>query len=189
MIAADLIRRTADAGVSMIHSDGALQLHGERQPSTELLADLIAHKIEIIAALNAANDPIPWSAWLCHVARLHDTRPDVLLKEGHLEQHDLVELDGTEPALVAGMIRTSPAWITRPHRAEQSPEVHATKEYEPQYTILTAATASPAWREADVVHTNHLMRCRACHAAIGRYCAAGVDLRQRYNNTPMEESE
>lgn len=58
-----------------------------------------------------------------------------------------------------------------------------------QHTVLTAATASKAWREADAAYTNHLMSCRACHAATGRYCVAGVDLRQRYNSTPMEVSE
>jgi hypothetical protein len=32
MTAADLIRRAADAGVSMSHGDGALQLHAKHQP-------------------------------------------------------------------------------------------------------------------------------------------------------------
>lgn len=188
MIAADLIRRAADAGVSMIHGDGALQLHAERQPPAELLAELIAHKIEIIAALSAANDPMPSSAWLARVARLLGTRPAVLLEGGHLELHDLAELAGTDAALVADTIRASPAWINRPQRVEQPAEVHAAEEFEPQHTIHTAATASQAWREADAEYANHLMSCRACHAATGRFCAAGVDLRQRYNNTPMEAS-
>ncbi len=86
-------------------------------------------------------------------------------------------------------IRASSAWINRPQRIEQAAEVHAVEEVKPQYTIQTAATASQTWREADAANTNHLMSCDKCHAATGRYCAAGAGLRQRYNNTPMEASE
>jgi hypothetical protein len=133
--------------------------------------------------------PAPSSLWLPRVARLLGTCPAVLLEEGHLEQHDLVELAGTDAGLLADMIRASPAWINRPQRVEQPAEVHAKEELEPQHTVHTAVTASQAWREADAAYTNHLMSCRVCHAATGRYCAAGADLRQRYNNSPMETSE
>ncbi|MBD8476146.1 hypothetical protein IFT98_18200 [Pseudomonas sp. CFBP 8770] len=63
------------------------------------------------------------------------------------------------------------------------------EKVKPQHTVHTAATASQAWRVAAAAYTNHLMACRACHAETGRYCAAGVDLRQSYNNTQMETSE
>jgi hypothetical protein len=189
MNAADLIRRAANAGVSMIHRDGALQFYAERQPPADLLAELIAHKIEIIAALGAANDPILSSAWLTCVAGLLDTRPAVLLEEGHLESHDLVELADADVVLVADIIRASPAWIEWPQRVEQSVEVRAVEEVKSQHIIHTAATASKAWRVAAVAYNNHWMSCPDCNAAIGRFCAAGVDLRQRYNNTPMEASE
>jgi hypothetical protein len=132
---------------------------------------------------------MPSSIWLFRVARLLGTRPDVLLEGGHLEPHDLAELAGTEAALVADAIRSSPAWINPPQRVEQSAEVYAAEEFEPQHAVLTAAMAALTWREADAAHTNHLMSCDECYAATGRYCAAGVDLRQRYNNTPMEMSE
>lgn len=189
MNATDLIRRAADAGVSMIHRNGGLKLYAERQPSSELLAKLIAHKVEIIAALSAANDPISPSPWLSRVARLLGIHPTVLLEGGHLDEHDLAELAGTDAALVADTIRASPVWINRPQRVEQPAEVHFAEQLEPPHSVHTAATASRAWREADAAYTNHLMSCRACHAATGRYCAAGADLRQRYNNTPMETSE
>jgi hypothetical protein len=189
MNAADLIRRAANAGVSMIHGDGALQFYAERQPPADLLAELIAHKIEIIAALGAANDPILSSAWLNRVARLLDTRPAVLLEEGHLEPHDLVELADADVVLVANIIRASPAWIDRPQRVEQSAEVHAVEDVKLQHIIHTAATASQAWREAAVAYNNHWMSCPDCYTAAGRYCVAGLDLRQRYNNTPMEPSK
>ena len=55
----------------------------------------------------------------------------------------------------------------------------------PRHT-LTAATASPEWRQARDLYINHLMGCRACHAPTGRYCADGADLRQHYGNTPMD---
>ncbi|MHC8355668.1 hypothetical protein ACYZTL_10605 [Pseudomonas sp. LB3P81] len=150
-----------------------------------------AEIVKALAGTLATPSPTPASSslWLPRVARLLGTHPAVLLEEGHLEPHDLVELASADVVLVADMIRDSPAWIYRPQRVEQSAEVRAPEEVKPQPTIHTAATASKAWREADAAHTNHLMRCRDCHAATGRYCAAGVDLRQRYNNTPMETSE
>lgn len=133
--------------------------------------------------------PTPSSLWLPRVARLLGTHPAVLLDEGHLEPHDLAELANADVVLVADTIHVSPAWISRPQRVEQTAEIHTVEEVKPQHIIHTAAKASQAWREADAAHTNHLMSCRACHAATGRYCPAGVDLRQRYNNTQMETSE
>jgi hypothetical protein len=189
--AAELIYRASVAGVEMaLSQEGRLRLRADFEPPAELLAELVAHKIEIIAVLSAANDPMLSSAWLTRVAHLLGTRPAVLLEERHLEPHDLVELANTDVLLVADIIRVSPAWIGRPHRVEQSAEIiHTVEEVKPLHFIHTAATASQAWREADAAHINHLMSCRVCHAATGRYCAAGVDLRQRYNNTPMEVSE
>lgn len=84
----------------------------------------------------------------------------------------------------------------RNHRAELLMELSAANdstaletEQQPitptRYT-LTAATASPEWRQARDQYINHLMGCRACHAPSSRYCATGADLRQQYNVTPME---
>ncbi|NMZ80796.1 hypothetical protein [Pseudomonas mandelii] len=149
---------------------------------------------EIVKALTgtlatSSPTPAPSSLWLPRVARLLGTRPTVLLEGGHLEPHDFTELIGTDAALVADAIRTSLAWVNRLQRVDQSAEVHAPEKFRSQHTVLTAATASKAWRQADAAYTNHLMSCSACHAATSRYCVAGVDLRQRYNSTPMEESE
>lgn len=52
--------------------------------------------------------------------------------------------------------------------------------------ILTAATATPEWRQRRDRYINHLMACRACYAPAGRYCANGVTLRDQYDNAPME---
>ncbi|MCF4977732.1 hypothetical protein GIW56_09415 [Pseudomonas gessardii] len=59
---------------------------------------------------------------------------------------------------------------------------------EPQHVIRTAATASPEWRQSRNLYIGHLMICRACHAPIARYCVTGEELRQRYDNTPMEST-
>ncbi|KII32987.1 hypothetical protein NL64_10290 [Pseudomonas fluorescens] len=190
MSAAELMHRASVAGVEMaVSQEGRLKLRADFEPPAELQAELAAHKVEIIAALNAANDPVPSSAWLSRVARLLETCPAVLLEEGHLESHDLVELADADVVLVADIIRASPAWIGRPQRVEQSVEVHAVEEVKSQHIIRTAATASKAWRDAAAAYNNHWMSCPDCYAAIGRYCASGVDLRQRYTNTPMEASK
>ena len=199
MTAVELIRRATEAGVEIaLGQDGRLLLRAKREPSADLLADLAAHKIELVERLiklSATSDaqpsawlhllaladgsviqrcgeqatvlvdkearlrfgdhlqnvvavpgyerplteeeiakalngtlaeptalPPPSGAWLARVACLLGTRPVVLLEGGHLEQHDLVELAGTDAALVADTIRTSPAWIDRPQRIEQSVE-------------------------------------------------------------------
>lgn len=145
MSTAELIHRASVAGVEMVvNKDGCLRLRADRPSSADLLAELVANKVKIITALNAANDPMPWGAWLARVARLLGTRPAALLERGHLEPHDLAELAGTDAALVANTIRASPAWINRPQRVEQPAEVHAAEEVEPPRTFHTAATASQA---------------------------------------------
>lgn len=55
--------------------------------------------------------PQPSSAWLVRVARLLSVQPIELLCGGHLEPHDIIEQAGTYSEQVAGLIRTSPAWI------------------------------------------------------------------------------
>lgn len=154
-----------------------------QRPLTE--AEIVKALAGTLAA--PASPPPPSSVWLARVARLLGTRPAELLEGGHLEQCDLIELAGTDASQVADTIRSSPAWINRPQRIEQPVErIVEEEEGEPQRTVHTAATASPAWREADAAYTNHLMSCRACHAATGRYCAAGTDLRQHYIVTPRD---
>lgn len=65
------MHRAGKVGVELaIGQGGCLQLRADRQPSDDLLAELVAHKVEIIIALNATNDPMPSRAWLACVARL-----------------------------------------------------------------------------------------------------------------------
>lgn len=56
---------------------------------------------------------LPSSAWFVRVACLLGVQPVELLDGGHLEQHDITELAGTDPERVAYMIRSSPLWINR----------------------------------------------------------------------------
>lgn len=60
---------------------------------------------------------------------------------------------------------------------------------EPQHLIHTAATATLEWIAARDQYVSHLMACCACYAPNRRYCAAGVELRQQYDQTPMERAQ
>ncbi|WP_312477616.1 hypothetical protein [Stutzerimonas nitrititolerans] len=74
MTAADLIHRAIEAGVELaVGQDGRLQLRADRPPPADLVAELAAHKVEIVATLSAANDPQPSHAWL-HLLVLADGR-------------------------------------------------------------------------------------------------------------------
>ena len=81
--------------------------------------------------------------------------------------------------------------VLKPTHAQLPPsrELLASPEGDsPPYYIHTAATASPEWVAARDQHINHLMTCRDCHAPIGRYCATGAELRQRYNALTEEQA-
>ena len=68
-------------------------------------------------------------------------------------------------------------------------EMKATPVDDPSHHIVnTVATASLEWIAARDQYINHLMHCRDCHAPIGRYCAAGAKLRQRYNALTEEQA-
>lgn len=55
--------------------------------------------------------------WLRRVADLLDSTPDHLLASGMIDSHDLVELLGANPLVVARMIRDSwPASVYQPAR-------------------------------------------------------------------------
>ena len=71
---------------------------------------------------------------------------------------------------------------TRLVMVERPPQLQAS-------TYTNAANATPEWRKARDQYINHLMSCRACHAPTGRYCAAGAELRQHYDQTPMEHAQ
>lgn len=74
MSAVELIRRATEAGVEMtVGSNGRLRLRAKQEPSADLLAELAAHKVELVerlTELSAINDQQP-SSWL-HLLVLDD---------------------------------------------------------------------------------------------------------------------
>lgn len=157
----------------------------ERLLTLEESAKALAGTLAAPAAL-----PLPSRLWLARVARLLGTRPAELLDDGHLQTHDLIELAGSDAALVAEAIRSSPAWINQAAPPAQLDAVVPIEEdAEPQRTIHTAATASSGWLRARDLFYQHLMICRTCHAPTGRYCRSGSDLRQHYDDTSPKENE
>ena len=85
------------------------------------------------------------------------------------------------PAVNDPQTASEPAPHPTPAPAEKSaPEAAG----EPLGFILTAATATPEWRQSRDRYMNHLMACRACHAPTSRYCQTGAELRAVYNATP-----
>lgn len=190
-----VIQRTGNLNTATVEEEARLQFGEELLPVTavpgferllslEEIAKALAGTLPAPAAL-----PPPSSAWLARVARLLGTRPAELLDGGHLEQHDLVELAGSDAAQVAETIRSSPAWINRAARSVPLAEVMPVEEdTEPQRTVHTAATASVDWLTARDQFYQHLMTCRDCHAPAGRYCPSSSDLRQYYNDTSQQEA-
>lgn len=188
-----VIQRTGDLGTAVVEEEARLQF------GAELLAvvpvpgfERVLSSEEIIKALagtlgEPAAIPPPSSFWLARVARLLGTRPAELLDGGYLEAHDLVELAGSDAALVAETIRTSPAWLNRAARpASPDAVMHVEEEAEPKYIVHSAATASADWLTARDRLYQHLMTCRTCHAPAGRYCPSGSELLQHYNDTSQE---
>lgn len=184
MTALEHLRR---AGLTVEAAAGKLRVSPVERITPEIYRFIVEHKDELLeelAGIRAAPaiSMAPSSAWLARVARLLDTRPAGLLEGGHLEQHDLLELAGTDASQVAETIRTSPAWINRPQRIEQQLE-RVTGEEGEQPIIETATTAAARWREARDRYHNHIFPCPACHAPTDRYCQTGAELRATYNAT------
>ncbi len=182
MSAAELLERAQADGVFLVLVEGRLTWEADHQPPADLLAALIAHKVEIIEALSAANDP-PAEAveWLANVACLLECSPDYLLEHGFIDRYDLVEQCGTHPLFAVRLIRSHPNW-SPPAADDPAIEQHDTGELQGIHS--SAATASSDWLLARDKYYGHLFTCRLCYAPVGRYCATGADLRAQYSATP-----
>lgn len=133
--------------------------------------------------------PAPTNLWLARVARHLGVRPAELMQAGLLTDDDVTECAGADPAEVAALIRSNPAWINRAQPSDhiaQPLQLVDQLNNEPQHPIHTAATASPEWIAARDQYVNHLTACKACYAPKSRYCVTGTDLRQRYDATALE---
>ena len=186
-----VIQRTGDLATAAIEKD-ASQQYGDDLLAVIAVASFerLLTEGEVVKALAGtlvapSASPVPSGAWLTRISRLLGTQADELLEDGHLEQHDLIELAGIDAIVVADAIRTSPAWINRRQRTKQPVEQNADDEND-LYTVRTAFTASTRSKLAHDQFINHLMVCSACHAPVNRYCQAGTSLRKQYDNTLME---
>lgn len=111
MSAAEVLSRVKTEGVALVLIGDRLTWKADHQPPSDLLANIKAHRLEIIAFLSAVNDPPPASVvWLGRVATLLDCSADFLLTQGFIDRHDLVEQYRTPPHLAARLIRSHPAW-------------------------------------------------------------------------------
>ena len=183
MSAAELLSCASAEGVALILEGGRLTWTADHQPPIDLLTNIKAHRLEIIAALGATNDSTAEAkAWLARVACLLECSPGYLLEHGFIDRHDLAEQRRIHPCFVVPLIRSNPAW------AQERLDIPAPSAPEQKHNrarcALTATT--PEWCRAYDPYINHLMLCRACHAPTNRYCVIGAELRQRYDQTPME---
>lgn len=185
MSADELLSRASAEGVALVLEGDRLTWAADHQPSGDLLTSIKAHRLEIIAALGAANNSTAEAqAWLTRVAYLLGCSPAYLWKHGFIDRHDLAEQSRIHPHFVVPLIRSNPAWV------QERPSTPALSGLRQKYIrarrALTATAATPDWRLAYDRYINHLMLCRACHAPTSRYCVTGAELRQRYDQTPME---
>ncbi len=181
----DLANRLAGSAVPPVPS---LKFQRERlQPAPVLevppvpLAPPEKHKVEKPAQ---GASKVEASRWLVHIARLLECSPAYLLGRGFLTTDDLVELCSTHPRFAARLIRSHPAWSPPAPTADPTFKQHDAGE--PKHIYHGAATASPEWREARDQYHRHLFACCTCYAPAGRYCVTGAELRQQYNQAPME---
>lgn len=115
MSAAELLSMARAEGVALVLEGDRLTWAADHQPPAELLTSIKAHRLEIIEALSAANDPPPEAlAWLERVAGLLGCSSAYLLERGFIDRHDLAEQCGTHPCFAARLIRTHPAWSAHP---------------------------------------------------------------------------
>ena len=185
MSATEVLSRASAEGVALVLEGDRLTWTADHQPPVDLLTSIKAHRLEIIAALGAVDDSTAEAqAWLAHVACLLECSPGYLLEHGFIDRHDLTEQRRIHPRFVVPLIRSNPAWSQeRPHTpAPSAPE----QKFNRARCVLTAATATPEWCRAHDQYVNHLMLCRACHAPKGRYCLIATELRQQYDQAPME---
>ncbi|MDT4863410.1 hypothetical protein FQZ97_981160 [compost metagenome] len=146
---------------------------------------------EALAGTLRIPEPVAPSVTLARVARFLGVRPAYLMEGGYFTPCDLAHLAGADAEWVAKAIRCSELWLNRLQRSELQTErtTGEPPEGEPQRVVHAAATPSPAWREAEKAYINHRMACRICRAPAGLHCAVGNDLRQRYEQTPVEPEQ
>lgn len=130
-----------------------LRLDGERlkwiadhQPPAMLLAEIKAHRLEIIARLTVVNASTEARDWLTRVACFLDCSPEHLLVNDWIDRHDLAEQHQHQPWLVAKQIGSDPRWRTPSEHSERACEgvsTAETDEFRAQYARARRALQSP----------------------------------------------
>lgn len=178
MSAAELLELAQAEGVLLLLDDGRLTWEADHEPPGELLDEIRSHRLEIIEALSAANDP-PQQAmeWLARLAALLDCYPGYLLEHGFVDRHDLAEQHRQHPRFAARLIRSNPQW----RRPSEFCDQYAKVRDEACELHGVTVSRSPTWDAArDAFHRHALGNCPQCYPALGRYCETGVELRARY---------
>ena len=183
MNAVELLQIAQAKGVLLALVQGRLTWEADHQPPADLLAELVAHKVEIIEALNGANDPPAEAlAWLVGVARLLECSPDYLLVSGFVDRHDLTEQHQHPPHFAARLIRSHPQW---PEPAEFCDQYARAREEacEPCEPQSANDGISRDWITArNAYHAHAIGACPDCHPSHKRHCATGAELRARYDH-------
>lgn len=175
-----------------------LRLDGERlkwiadhQPPAMLLAEIKAHRLEIIARLTVVNASTEARDWLTRVACFLDCSPEHLLVNDWIDRHDLAEQHQHQPWLVAKQIGSDPRWRTPSEHSERACEgvsTAETDEFRAQYARAREESfanphLSTAWIAArDAYHCHALGGCPNCYPRGNRHCCIGIELRARYDH-------
>ena len=129
--------------------------------------------------------------WVDGLAALLQCEPSYLLECCFIDQHDLVEQDGSDLPATARLIRST--WCEPAQESvRHTPDLLTVQGQaywvgtDPQYLVVTAATASPAWVAARNQYIQHIMACDGCYAPTGRYCNIGADLKAIYEEASEE---
>lgn len=113
-IATQLIQQATACGVKLFSQDGGLKYEAQSPLPAEFLAQLKAHKVELLAELQqreAANSvTMRPHTLLVRVSNLLGCSGDYLLEQGFLEPCDLEEQAATDPWVLAEGIRRDPRW-------------------------------------------------------------------------------
>lgn len=184
MSAAELLEHAQAEGVALVLVEGRLTWEADHEPPSELLEQIRSHRLEIIEALSAVNDPTPQAAkWLARLAGLLACSPDYLLERGFVDRNDLAEQHQQHPRYAARLIRSHPDWFRDEDFRAQYARV---RESEPAQESELSDTVKPRdWSAArDAYHGHTLGNCTHCYPPLGRYCVTGFDLRARYLATP-----
>jgi len=110
MSAAELLEQAKAEGILLVLDGERLSWMADHQPPAELLSEIKAYRLEIIALLNVANESPEALAWLEGVASLLGCSSDYLLVHGFVDRHDLAEQCHIHPRFAARLIRTHPDW-------------------------------------------------------------------------------